>query len=79
MTYMLCLNYCHYCDLELKIFTCGRGLEQREVIAKIVHSVRRVSYADVDVRCILVSIPRLSSSGKRKIWCPRTFKKENKQ
>ena len=79
MTYILCLNYCHYCDEELKVFTCGRGLEQREVLAKIVHSVRRVNCADVDVRCVLVSIPRLSISGKRKIWCPRTFKKENKQ
>jgi len=78
MTYMLCLNYCHYCDEELKVFTCGRGLEQREVLAKIVHSVRRVNCADVDVRCVLVSIPRLSVSGKRKVWCPRTFKKENK-
>jgi hypothetical protein len=36
-TFELALKNCRLCDNILGCFTCGRGPEQREVLAKIIH------------------------------------------
>mmetsp|Transcript_10680 Transcript_10680/g.16088 ORF Transcript_10680/g.16088 Transcript_10680/m.16088 type:complete len:481 (+) Transcript_10680:1112-2554(+) len=74
-SYLICLNRCHLCDGKLGRFTCGRSCEEREIVGKVSHTIRRLSNpAGVDFRCISVTIPIVSDSGMRKIWCPRSFK-----
>jgi hypothetical protein len=74
LSYLLCLNYCHLCDSRLGCFTCGRGGREREVIAKISHHFRLFRPVNLQYRCVNVYIPSISRSGKRKIWCPRSFR-----
>ena len=41
-SYLVCLTGCHLCDGKLGRFTCGRAPDEREVVAKITHSFRRI-------------------------------------
>ncbi len=74
LSYLLCLNYCHLCDSRLGCFTCGRGGREREIIAKISHYFRMFRPVNLQYRCVNVYIPSISRTGKRKIWCPRSFR-----
>ncbi len=71
------LEYCHLCDQKLGYFCCGRSSAEREVIARVSHHVRRYKKVDMDFRMITVTIPTISKSGRRKVWCPRSFRKVN--
>lgn len=73
-SYMLHLNHCHLCDFRLGFFSCGRSVQEREVVARISHFYQRFREINLDYKCIKVQIPAISKSGKRKIWCPRAFK-----
>lgn len=75
-SYLVCLTRCHLCDGKLGRFTCGRGPDEREVVAKITHSFRRINSNNpmgMDFRSMTVTMPVVSDSGMRKIWCPRSF------
>lgn len=84
LSYMLCLNYCHLCDYLLggNAGCCGRGTKEREVVAKISHFFKQYrgmnqmsgSSQQLQYRCVNVYIPSISRTGKRKIWCPRSFR-----
>lgn len=74
-SFLLCLNQCHLCDVNLGFFHCGRGKTEREVIARVQHSYRSFKPHNVEYRCINVMIPSISKTGKRKIWCPRAFQR----
>lgn len=76
-SYLVCLEKCHLCDNILGKYTCGRGKQEREVIAKIVQYVKcyQTQMQEIDFRNIHVSIPSVSKTGTRKIWCPRSFRK----
>ena len=71
------LEYCHLCDQKLGYFCCGRSSAEREVIARVSHHVKRYKKVDMDFRMITVTIPAISKSGRRKVWCPRSFRKVN--
>ena len=71
------LEYCHLCDQKLGYFCCGRSSAEREVIARVSHHVKRYKKVDMDFRMITVTIPTISKSGRRKVWCPRSFRKVN--
>jgi len=74
-SYLICLNRCHLCDGKLGHFTCGRSCEEREIVGKVSHTVRKLNNpTGIDFRCISVTLPIVSDSGMRKIWCPRSFK-----
>jgi hypothetical protein len=77
MSYLLALTQCHLCDFKLGLYHCGRGPREREVIAKISHFTQRFRAIGLDYGCVKVNIPAISKSGKRKIWCPRAFRKSN--
>lgn len=73
-SYLVCLNRCHLCDGKLGRFTCGRATDEREVVAKVTHSFRRLNKpADIDFRLIHVTLPVVSETGMRRVWCPRSF------
>lgn len=76
-SFLVCLTRCHLCDGKLGRFTCGRAPNEREVVAKITHSFQRINNTNnpqmMDFRSITVTIPVVSDSGMRKIWCPRSF------
>jgi hypothetical protein len=74
-SFLLCLNQCHLCDVHLGYFSCGRGPCEREVIARIAHYFRTFRPINLEYRCVNVHIPAISKSGKRKIWCPRSFRR----
>ena len=76
-SFLVCLDYCHLCDQKLGQFCCGRSRTEREVIAKITHSVKRYKKVNMEFKCITVTIPTISKSGTRKVWCPRSFRKVN--
>jgi hypothetical protein len=76
-SFLVCLDYCHLCDQKLGQFCCGRSRTEREVIAKISHTVRRYKKVNMEFRSISVTIPVISKSGTRKVWCPRSFRKVN--
>ncbi len=71
LSFHLCLTGCRLCDNKLGVYTCGRGPGQREVVAKISHSIRRFRTANADMASIVVTIPPVSASGVRAVWCPR--------
>ena len=73
-SFLLCLDYCHLCDHKLCKFCCGRGTTEREVITRIFHSVKKYKKINMEFRRISVTLPKVSSSGTRKVWCPRSFK-----
>lgn len=73
-SFLISLNCCHLCDHKLGLYTCGRGLGQREVVAKISHSIRRFRSANADMRCILATIPYILPTGRRDLWCPRSLR-----
>ncbi len=73
-TFIVSLNHCKLCDNKLGKFTCGRGPDEREVIAKVTHSTRKFTSVDVDIRCVQVSIPAVIANGERVIWCPRSLR-----
>jgi hypothetical protein len=75
-SFLLTLNGCRFCD-RLGYYTCGRGSAQREVIAKISHSIRSFKKAGVDIKCLNLVIPRVSENRKRPIWCPRYLRITN--
>eukprot|EP01034_Spumella_vulgaris_P037335 gene37335-46068_t len=75
LSFLVSLNHCHYCDEKLGFFTCGREADEREVIAKVVHSVKKYHVINTDFRCLSVTIPVISEGGMRKVWCPRSFRK----
>jgi hypothetical protein len=75
LSFLVSLNHCHYCDEKLGYFTCGRQPDEREVIAKIVHSVRKYNVINTEFRCLSLTIPVISDSGMRKVWCPRSFRR----
>lgn len=72
-SFLLCLNQCHLCDVNLGFFHCGRMKNEREVIARMYHYYRSFKPTNVEYRCVNVMIPSISKNGKRKIWCPRAF------
>jgi len=78
-TFIVSLNYCHLCDQKLGRMDCGRGPNNREVIAKVTHSIRRFKVTNADMRCIFASFPYLGSVprhiSERNIWCPRAIRK----
>eukprot|EP01038_Epipyxis_sp_PR26KG_P007331 gene7331-9994_t len=79
-SYLVCLNQCHLCDQELGYFSCGRCKEEREVLARIIYSVKRLHAnlsSKIDFRCLAVTIPTVSGDGTREIWCPRSFRRLN--
>jgi hypothetical protein len=76
-SFLVCLDYCHLCDQKLGQFCCGRSRTEREVVAKISHTVKRYRKVNMEFRCITVTIPTISKSGTRKVWCPRSFRKVN--
>ncbi len=77
-SFLVTLNTCHYCDNKLGKMTCGRGVYNREVVAKVRHKVRRFKVTNADMRCIIVSFPYLGSVPRkiheRNIWCPRSIR-----
>lgn len=76
-SFLVSLEYCHLCDERLGKFCCGRSRMEREVVARISHSVKRYKKVNMEFRCISVTIPTISKSGTRKVWCPRSFRKVN--
>lgn len=76
-SFLVSLEYCHLCDERLGKFCCGRSKMEREVVARISHSVKRYRKVNMEFRCISVTIPTISKSGTRKVWCPRSFRKVN--
>jgi len=76
-SFIVSLDYCHLCDQKLGQFCCGRSKTEREVIARVSHTVRRYRKVNMEFRCITVTIPTISRSGTRKVWCPRSFRKVN--
>ena len=75
-SFLVCLTRCHLCDGKLGRFTCGRAPDEREVVAKITHNFQRINNNNplmMDFRSVTVTIPVVSDSGMRKIWCPRSF------
>ena len=77
-SFLVTLNTCHYCDNKLGKMTCGKGVYNREVVAKVKHKVRRFKVTNADMRCIMVSFPYLGSVprriNERNIWCPRSIR-----
>lgn len=73
-TFIVSLNHCKLCDYKLGKFTCGRGPDEREVIAKVTYSTRKFTSVDVDIRCVQVSLPAVIANGERVIWCPRSLR-----
>lgn len=73
-SFLLSLNYCNLCDLKLTRFRCGRQSHEREVVARILHTVKKYRKLNMEFRSISVSIPAVSISGTRKVWCPRSFR-----
>jgi hypothetical protein len=73
-SYLLGLNHCHLCDHRLGRFTCGRSEIEREVVARISHTFRSFRPLNLQFRCVSVLVPSISRAGKRKIWCPRSFR-----
>jgi hypothetical protein len=76
-SFLVCLDYCHLCDQKLGKFCCGRSPIEREVVARVHHSVKRYKKVNMEFRCLSVTIPTISKSGTRKVWCPRSFRKVN--
>lgn len=76
-SYHICLRGCRLCDNRLGHYTCGRGVGQREVIAKILHYTKRFRLANTEMRCLTVNVPHVSHTGTRAIWCPRSLRIEN--
>eukprot|EP01031_Cornospumella_fuschlensis_P046093 gene46093-56426_t len=80
-SFLLSLNFCHLCDQKFGYFTCARFAREREVLAKVALSSRRYSIAGtshrIEYRTVEVSLPAISKSGKRKVWCPRAFRASN--
>jgi len=73
-SFLLSLNYCNLCDIKLARFRCGRQSHEREVVARIVHTVKKHRKLNMEFRSISVLIPTVTRSGTRKVWCPRSFK-----
>lgn len=73
-SFLLSLNYCNLCDLKLSRFRCGRHSHEREVVARILHTVKKYRKLNMEFRSISVSIPSVSITGTRKVWCPRSFR-----
>jgi hypothetical protein len=76
-SYLVSLDYCHLCDEKLGKFCCGRGLSEREVVAKVKHSVKKYRPVNMEFRSTAVTIPTISKNGTRKVWCPTSFRKIN--
>jgi hypothetical protein len=76
-SFLISLNQCHLCDSNLGYFHCGRGCHEREVIGRIYHYFKTFRPSNLEYRCINIMVPLISKSGKRKIWCPRSFKRSN--
>lgn len=77
LSFTVSLDYCHLCDERRGKFCCGRSKTEREVVAKIAHSVKRYRKVNMEFRCITVTIPLISKSGRRRVWCPRSFREVN--
>jgi hypothetical protein len=76
-SFLISLNQCHLCDSNLGYFHCGRGCHEREVIGRIYHYFKTFRPSNLEYRCINIMVPLISKNGKRKIWCPRSFKRSN--
>jgi len=76
-SFMLALNQCHLCDKLLGHFHCGRGDMEKEVIARITHYFKLYRPCNAEYRYFNIQIPFISKFGKRKIWCPRAFRRSN--
>jgi hypothetical protein len=77
-TILVTTNHCHLCDNLLGRHTCGRG-ENREIVARVVHSTQRHRQADAEMRIVSVQFPYISRASPeamregRRTWCPRTL------
>lgn len=80
LSYLISLNQCHLCDNKLGLFTCARGQGDREVVGRIVHSIKHIKTngaEEMEYRYMKVLLPVVTDAGIRKIWCPRSFRKIN--
>jgi hypothetical protein len=79
-SFQICLTGCRLCDNKLGCYSCGRGYNQREVIAKISHILKPSKvgpHYSEPLKSISVMIPTVSSSDTRAIWCPRCLRIED--
>ncbi|TFJ81699.1 hypothetical protein NSK_006948 [Nannochloropsis salina CCMP1776] len=72
--FKLFLNGCEACDKKADKYTCGSGhsFDNRQLLAEINHSVKRVKEANADMRCLSVKLPEVHEDQQtRDVWCPR--------
>ncbi|KAM3577754.1 hypothetical protein VYU27_000298 [Nannochloropsis oceanica] len=72
--FKLFLNGCEACDRKTDKYTCGSGdrCDDRQLLAEINHSVRRVKEANADMRCLSIKLPKIHEDKQsREVWCPR--------
>lgn len=68
---------CEGCDKGFMTFTCGlpgteHGGADRQMLADITHSTKRIKQVDADMRNFKVVMPAVLSDKKsRVVWCPR--------
>jgi len=76
-TFLVDINHCHLCDNVIGRFNCGR--DNREVVARIAHSVVYHKQGNAEMRLVHVSFPYLNKAPPeimregRRTWCPRTL------
>ena len=76
--FLVDINHCHLCDDVIGRFACGRG-ENREVVARIAHSVLWHKQGNAEMRLMNISFPYLNRAPPaimregRRTWCPRTL------
>mmetsp|Transcript_17011 Transcript_17011/g.54068 ORF Transcript_17011/g.54068 Transcript_17011/m.54068 type:complete len:398 (-) Transcript_17011:106-1299(-) len=74
--YTLVSCTCELCDNHLGKLSCGSNLdsEDRQVLAIIHHSMKRIEHTQADARSVQVQLPSLLGPRERVVWCPRTMK-----
>jgi len=76
-TFLVDINHCHLCDNVIGRFNCGR--DNREMVARIAHSVVYHKQGNAEMRLVHVSFPYLNKAPPeimregRRTWCPRTL------
>jgi hypothetical protein len=79
-SFIITTNSCRLCDNTLGHFTCGRGAD-REIVAKVSHSIHKNYETDVEMRVVRAMFPYLNHNvlapdvmkEGRRSWCPRTL------
>ena len=77
-SFLIKLNHCTLCDAKFGRFTCGRG-QDREIVARIAHSVYFHKQGQAEMRTLNVWFPYLNKGNidamleGRRTWCPRTL------